>query len=72
MPLVQVALIDDVFSDEEKRQVIEQFTETLVRIKGEKIRRMTWVVLTEEPRAHWGMGADGPDELPAPYRAAAD
>ena len=39
MPLLQVKLIEGVFSTEQKRQMIEKLTETMVSIEGEKMAR---------------------------------
>ena len=56
MPLVQVKLIEGVFSDEQKQQMIEQLTETMVSIEGERMRQVTWVVIEEVKSGEWGIG----------------
>ena len=38
MPLIQVKVIKDVFSKEQKRQIISKLTDAMVSIEGEKAR----------------------------------
>jgi 4-oxalocrotonate tautomerase len=56
MPLVQVKLIEGVFSEAQKRQMIEGLTETMVAIEGENMRGVTWVVVEEVKSGDWGIG----------------
>ena len=55
MPLVQVKLIEGVFSEAQKRQMIEGLTETMVAIEGESMRQVTWVVVEEVRSGDWGI-----------------
>ena len=48
MPLVNVKLIEGVFDDSQKREMIEKLTDTMVEIEGENMRGVTWVVLARE------------------------
>ena len=56
MPLLQVKLIEGVFSAEQKRQMIEKLTETMVSIEGENMRGVTSVVVEEVKSGDWGIG----------------
>ena len=56
MPLVTVKLIEGVFGAEEKQEMIEQLTETMVGIEGENMRGVTWVVVEEVKSGAWGVG----------------
>jgi 4-oxalocrotonate tautomerase len=58
MPLIHVKLIEDVFSPEEKRQMIERLTDAMVSIEGENLRGATWVTLEEVASGDWGMGGN--------------
>jgi 4-oxalocrotonate tautomerase len=58
MPLVQVKLIEGVFSDAQKQQMIRKLTDTMVSIEGEKLREVTWVVLEEVKSGSWGIGGN--------------
>jgi len=56
MPLINVRLIQGVFNDDEKAQMIEKLTDTMVEIEGENMRGVTWVVLEEVKSGDWGIG----------------
>ena len=56
MPLITVKLIEGVFDAEEKHEMIEQLTETMVGIEGENMRGVTWVVIEEIKSGEWGLG----------------
>ncbi len=56
MPLINVRLIEGVFDDDEKAQMIEKLTDTMVDIEGENMRGVTWVVIDEVKSGDWGLG----------------
>ena len=56
MPLIQVKLIEEVFSPEQKREIVEKLTDTMVSIEGENMRAVTWVVIEEVKSGDWGIG----------------
>lgn len=59
MPLIQVRLIEGVFSDGQKREMIRKLTDTMVSIEGENLRPVTWVVVEEVKSGDWGIGGNG-------------
>ena len=59
MPLVQVKLIEGVFSDAQKREMIRKLTDAMVSIEGETMREVTWVVV-ERSRAGVGASEERP------------
>jgi 4-oxalocrotonate tautomerase len=56
VPLIQVKLIEEVFTSEQKRQIIERLTDAMVEIEGENMRPVTWVVVEEVGSGEWGIG----------------
>jgi 4-oxalocrotonate tautomerase len=56
MPLVQVKVLEGVFSASQKRQIVEGVTEALVAVEGEGMRRVTWVIVDEVRSGDWGVG----------------
>ena len=56
MPLIQVRVIKDVFSQEQKRQIISKLTDAMVSIEGEAMRGVTWCVVEEVESGDWGIG----------------
>ena len=56
MPFVQVKVIEGVFTSDQKRQMIEKLTDTMVSIEGENMRSVTTVVVEELHSGDWGIG----------------
>ena len=56
MPLINVKLIEGVFSADQKREVVERLTDAMVSIEGENMRAVTWVVVEEVASGDWGIG----------------
>jgi 4-oxalocrotonate tautomerase len=59
MPLVNVKVIEGVFRDDQKQEMIEKLTDTMVEIEGENMRGVTWVVVEEVKSGDWGIGGRG-------------
>ena len=53
MPLVNVKCIEGVFSDSQKKQLVERLTDAMVSIEGENLRQVTWVVIEEVKSGDW-------------------
>ena len=56
MPLVTVQIIENVFTQEQKQEIIEKVTNTMVGIEGEALREVTWVKIEEVKEGNWGIG----------------
>ena len=56
MPLIQVRLIEGVFTAQQKNRMIEKLTDAMVSIEGENLRGVTWVTIEEGPSGDWGIG----------------
>jgi 4-oxalocrotonate tautomerase len=56
MPLVQVKLVEGVFSDSQKQEMIRKVTDAMVSVEGETMRGVTWVVVEEVKSGCWGIG----------------
>ncbi len=55
MPFINVKVIEGVFSDEQKQEIVEQLTDTMVSIEGETMRGVTWCVVEEVRSGDWGI-----------------
>jgi 4-oxalocrotonate tautomerase len=55
MPLVNVKLIEGVFDNAQKRDMIVRLTDAMVAIEGENMRQVTWVVIEEVKSGDWGI-----------------
>jgi 4-oxalocrotonate tautomerase len=56
MPLVTIDVIKDVFSPNQKREMIEKVTEAVIAVEGESLRGLTWVRVNEFEQGDWGIG----------------
>jgi 4-oxalocrotonate tautomerase len=56
MPLVNVKLIEGVFTESQKKEMVEKLTDTMVSIEGENMRAVTWVVVEDVKSGDWGIG----------------
>jgi 4-oxalocrotonate tautomerase len=59
MPLIQVKLIEGVFSQAQKQEIVKKLTDTMVSIEGENMRPVTWVIVEEVKSGEWGIGGKG-------------
>ena len=58
MPLIQVKVIEGVFTDEQKREMVRKLTDAMVSVEGESMRQVTWVVVEEVKSGDWGIGGN--------------
>ena len=58
MPLLNVKLIEGVFTPKQKQEMITKLTDTMVSIEGENMRAVTWVVVEEVKSGDWGIGGN--------------
>ena len=58
MPLINVKVIEGVFSEAKKKEMIQKLTDAMVTIEGENMRKVTWVVIDEVNSGNWGIGGN--------------
>lgn len=56
MPLVQVKVIEGVFSDSQKKAMVEKLTDAMVSVEGENMRQVTWVTIEDVKSGEWSIG----------------
>ena len=56
MPLINVKLIEGVFTQTQKAEMIKTITEAMVAIEGQNMRSVTWVVVEDVKSGEWGIG----------------
>jgi 4-oxalocrotonate tautomerase len=56
MPLIQVKVIENVFTPAQKNEIITRLTDTMVSIEGENLRPFTLVLIEETRSGDWGVG----------------
>ena len=58
MPLIEVKLLENVFSGAQKREMIERLTNVVVELEGEYVRPVTVVTVEEVASGSWGFGGN--------------
>jgi 4-oxalocrotonate tautomerase len=58
MPLINVKVIEGVFTSSQRREIVQKLTETMVSIEGENMRPVTWCVLEEVHSGDWAIGGN--------------
>jgi 4-oxalocrotonate tautomerase len=63
VPIITVQFIEDVVATpEQKRQLIEQLTDTFCDILGDVVRPFVYCIIQETPQSEWGIaGVPMPD-----------
>jgi 4-oxalocrotonate tautomerase len=63
MPIVTIQVIKNVFTDDQRDQMIEKVTEAMIEVEGEAMRDKTWVLFEEVRPGSWAIGGKVP-QLP--------
>ena len=58
MPLINVKVIENVFTSEQTQQIIRVLTDAMVSIEGENMRPVTGCVVDEVKSGSWGMAGN--------------
>jgi 4-oxalocrotonate tautomerase len=58
MPLINIKLLNGVFTPKQKQEMIRKVTDTMVAIEGENMRPVTWVIVEEVESGNWGVGGN--------------
>lgn len=55
MPIIRLSIVEDVFSEAEKGDLMKGFTEVMKQVKGERVASNTWVVIEEIKSGDWAI-----------------
>lgn len=70
MPIVEIEILDGVFDEDQKREMILKVTEAMVEVEGEAMRDKTWVRTKTIPSGQFAIGGHIMD--PGSVRQAAE
>jgi 4-oxalocrotonate tautomerase len=59
MPLINVKILEGVFTPRQKQEMITKLTDAMVSIEGENMRPVTLVIIEELKSGDWGVGGKG-------------
>ena len=54
--MIQVKVIEGVFTEAQKREIVHKLTDAMVSIEGENMRPVTLVIIEEVKSGDWGIG----------------
>ena len=58
MPLINVKLLEGVFTPSQKQQIVRRLTDAMVEIEGENMRPVTWCIVEEVASGDWGIAGN--------------
>jgi 4-oxalocrotonate tautomerase len=58
MPLINVKLVEGVFSEDQKHDIITRLTDAMVSVEGENMRGVTWCLVEELKSGDWAIAGD--------------
>jgi 4-oxalocrotonate tautomerase len=58
MPFANIKVVEGVFSEAKKEELINTVTEALIKVEGEAMRPLTWVVVEEVKKGNWAIGGE--------------
>jgi 4-oxalocrotonate tautomerase len=56
MPLINIEVIENVFTPAQKKELIEKVTEAMISVEGEALRPYTLVKIDEIKDGNWSFG----------------
>jgi len=56
VPLINIKVIEGVFTRDQKHEIVRKLTDAMVGIEGENMRSVTWCVVEEVASGDWGIG----------------
>lgn len=56
MLLIQVKVIEGVFTEPQKQEIVQRLSDAMVEIECASPRHLTWCVLEEVASGEWGIG----------------
>ncbi len=70
MPLVTIDVIKDVFTPNQKADLIDKVTRAMIEVEGENMRSVTWVRIQEFDGGDWAIGGRALSAADVPALAA--
>ena len=56
MPIINVTAIENVFTADQKQEIVEKLTAAMVSVEGENLQGATWVIINEVKSGDVGIG----------------
>jgi 4-oxalocrotonate tautomerase len=56
MPFVEVKVFKDELTKDQTKELIQRITDAVTTVTSEKLRDVTWVIVSEVKSGNWGVG----------------
>jgi 4-oxalocrotonate tautomerase len=56
MPFVEVKVFKDELTKDQTKELIQKITDAVTTVTSEKLRDVTWVIVSEVKSGNWGVG----------------
>jgi 4-oxalocrotonate tautomerase family enzyme len=58
VPLIQVKMFEQSFSDETAKALAKELTDAYCRVTSEEVRKWVYVIVEGVPSKHWGIAGE--------------
>ena len=58
MPFVEVKVFEDELTIDQTKELNQRITDTVTTVTSEKLRNVTWVIVSEVKSGNWGVGGN--------------
>jgi 4-oxalocrotonate tautomerase len=58
MPFVEVKVFKDELTKDQTKELIQKITDAVTTVTSEKLRDVTWVIVSEVKSGNWGVGGN--------------
>jgi 4-oxalocrotonate tautomerase len=58
MPFVEVKVFEDELTKDQTKELVRRITDAVTAVTSEKLRDVTWVIVSEVKSGNWGVGGN--------------
>ena len=58
MPFVEVKVFEDELTKDQAKELVQRITDAVTTVTSEKLRDVTWVIVSEVKSGNWGVGGN--------------
>jgi len=58
MPFVEVKVFEDELTKDQTKELVQRITDAVTTVTSEKLRDVTWVIVSEVKSGNWGVGGN--------------
>ena len=58
MPFVEVKVFEEELTKDQTKELVQRITDAVTTVTSEKLRDVTWVIVSEVKSGNWGVGGN--------------